>query len=251
MDAISGNARRELVRAVGKRYRTGSRDEKRRILDEFVAVTRWHRKHAIRVLNMASDDGEVRRTPRARVYDVERMLAAATDDRYRVAVLLATEAGLRMGEIRGLQWGDIRDGQLTVRRALDKETGEAVAPKHNKARTIPLSPRLAAELAALPPRGLWVVGRLNGDALGYYALLEAIGTLYDRANVERPPKPVHCLRHTFGTVMAGRGVPLPVLQELMGHAEIGTTRRYIHVGEDQKRAAIAAVWQPRGSKASF
>jgi integrase len=107
-----------------------------------------------------------------------------------------------MCEIRGLQWGDIRDGQLTVRRALDKETGEAVAPKHNKARTIPLWPRLAAELAALPPLGLWVVGRLNGDALGYYSLLEAIGTLYVRANVERPPKPVHCLRHTFGTVMA-------------------------------------------------
>ncbi len=69
MDAISGDARRELVRAVGDRYRAGSREEKRRILDEFVAVTRWHRKHAIRVLNVAGADGEPRRKPRARVYD--------------------------------------------------------------------------------------------------------------------------------------------------------------------------------------
>jgi hypothetical protein len=51
-EAISGEARRELIRAVGERYRGGTREEKRRILDEFVAVTQWHRKHAIRVLNV-------------------------------------------------------------------------------------------------------------------------------------------------------------------------------------------------------
>lgn len=69
MEAISGEARRELVHAVGERYRAGSREEKRRILDEFVAVTRWHRKHAIRVLNVAGADNGPRRKPRARVYD--------------------------------------------------------------------------------------------------------------------------------------------------------------------------------------
>ena len=48
--AISGEARRELVHAVGERYRAGAREEKRRILDECVAVAQWHRKHAIRTL---------------------------------------------------------------------------------------------------------------------------------------------------------------------------------------------------------
>lgn len=43
METISGDARRELVRAVGDRYRAGNREEKRRILDELVAATRWHR----------------------------------------------------------------------------------------------------------------------------------------------------------------------------------------------------------------
>jgi site-specific recombinase XerD len=42
--------------------------------------------------------------------------------------------------------------------------------------------------------------------------------------------------------MAAAGVPLPVLQELMGHADVKTTRRYIHVGEQEKRAAIASAW---------
>lgn len=41
----------ELVGAIVEQYRAGRRDDKRRILDEFVAVTGYHRKHAIHVLN--------------------------------------------------------------------------------------------------------------------------------------------------------------------------------------------------------
>ncbi|MCX5544216.1 IS630 family transposase [Paraburkholderia sp. CNPSo 3076] len=42
--------RRELIEAVGERYRGAGRDSKRQILDEFVRLTGYHRKHAIRVL---------------------------------------------------------------------------------------------------------------------------------------------------------------------------------------------------------
>jgi len=42
--------RQELIAAVGSRYRASSRSERRQILAEFVAVTGYHRKHAIRVL---------------------------------------------------------------------------------------------------------------------------------------------------------------------------------------------------------
>ena len=52
---IDIKARRELVRVVGERYRKGTREEKRRILDEFVAVSGYHRKHAIRLLNSTAE----------------------------------------------------------------------------------------------------------------------------------------------------------------------------------------------------
>jgi integrase len=178
--------------------------------------------------------------------EVEKLLAASDDVRYRVVVLLAAEAGLRVGEIRGLQWTDIKAGQLTVRRALDKLTNESIAPKHNKTRTVPLSPRLAESLEQLSRSGLWVVAEVDGSYVTYDRLSETINALYQRAEVKRPPKPVHCLRHTFGTVMA-KSVPLPVLRDLMGHSDVQTTLRYIDVGEDQKRDAIAAVFG-RGSQ---
>lgn len=47
---VSMAARSELVEAIVERYRLSSRADEQRILDEFVAVTGYHRKHAIRVL---------------------------------------------------------------------------------------------------------------------------------------------------------------------------------------------------------
>ncbi|MCP5044217.1 MAG: transposase, partial [bacterium] len=61
--------RREVLRVVRERYVGKSRSKKSRILDEFVAVTGYHRKHAIRLLNQQED--EVDTPPRVgrRIYD--------------------------------------------------------------------------------------------------------------------------------------------------------------------------------------
>ena len=172
--------------------------------------------------------------------DVEKLLERA-DDVERAIVLLAAEAGLRVGEIRGLQWTDLKGEQITIRRALDRQTDEIIAPKHNKPRTVPMSPRLVSALASLPRLGLWVIAESDGSLADYELLSGCVNALYDRAGVERPKKPMHCLRHTYGTVMARR-VPLPVVQKLMGHSDIATTMRYVDVSEDDKREAVVAVF---------
>lgn len=69
MTAISAAARQELVRAIGERYRGGTADAKRRILDEFVALTGYHRKHAIRVLNGCTGTPVPTKRGRLRLYD--------------------------------------------------------------------------------------------------------------------------------------------------------------------------------------
>jgi hypothetical protein len=69
MSEISTATRQELVQAVSERYRTVSADEKGRILDEFVALTGYHRKHAIRVLNEFTGIPPAARRKRLRLYD--------------------------------------------------------------------------------------------------------------------------------------------------------------------------------------
>ncbi|XUW93438.1 hypothetical protein OH764_33085 (plasmid) [Burkholderia sp. M6-3] len=61
--------RRELTEAVGERYRRSDRNEKREILDEFVQVTGYHRKHAIRVLCRQPQPPRVRPAPQRRYDD--------------------------------------------------------------------------------------------------------------------------------------------------------------------------------------
>ena len=48
---ISKVTKDELIQAISKRYQDATRSEKGRILDEFIKLTHYHRKHAIRVLN--------------------------------------------------------------------------------------------------------------------------------------------------------------------------------------------------------
>lgn len=71
---ISPSTRDELVRAIAERYRAATHDAKLAILDEFVAVTGYHRKHAIRVLNSVAVAADARR-PRLPVYDEAVRLA--------------------------------------------------------------------------------------------------------------------------------------------------------------------------------
>ena len=59
---------KELIEGVGQRYRTSSGKDKPKILEEFVRLTGYHRKHAIRVLNCSVAKPAERR-PRERVYD--------------------------------------------------------------------------------------------------------------------------------------------------------------------------------------
>lgn len=66
---ISMATRQELIHTLGDRYRAASRKAKCRILDEFVAITGYHRKHAVRVLNAKEARGLRIVRARPRLYD--------------------------------------------------------------------------------------------------------------------------------------------------------------------------------------
>lgn len=77
--------RKELIAAIGVRYRVSARAARPKILDEFVGVTGYHRKHAIRVLTREPRSGRQKRS-RDRLYD----------EAVRQALIVLWEAGDRI-----------------------------------------------------------------------------------------------------------------------------------------------------------
>jgi len=68
---MSQGSKRELVEVIRPRYLKATRKEKSSIIDEFIAITRYHRKHAIRLLRKGYAGGKRKRSGRKKKYQGE------------------------------------------------------------------------------------------------------------------------------------------------------------------------------------
>lgn len=174
-----------------------------------------------------------------------RLIDCATrvDPKAHLGVLLGGDAGLRCGEILGLEWKDVdfSKRQLWVRRSDWK--GKVTAPKSDRPRCMPLTVRLADALQAHRHlRGPRVLCRDDGRPLTHAILRSLISRAAARAGLAN--RGIHVLRHTFCSHLAMRGAPARAIQELAGHQHISTTQRYMHLSPAAVQAAIRLLDEP-------
>lgn len=79
----------------------------------------------------------------------------------------------------------------------------------------------------------------TGGRLSRKTVWDALNRYAERAGI-RHVHP-HMLRHSFGTSLADREVPLERIKELMGHASVQTSQIYITVSAEQKRRAVERI----------
>jgi integrase/recombinase XerD len=157
---------------------------------------------------------------------VERETPAALCD--QAVIELAYASGLRISELRHL-----RLEQLHLEAGFVNVVG-----KGNKERVVPVGRTAAAALQRylevgrpklVKPRSTAAVFLTSlGTAFSRAALWKRIKKRVQLAGVERNVTP-HMLRHSFATHLLEHGADLRVIQELLGHASIGTTEVYTHV----------------------
>jgi integrase/recombinase XerC len=153
--------------------------------------------------------------------------------RDRAILELLYASGLRVGELVGLDVGDLDlDGGLV--RALGKGNKERIVPFGSEARRA-----LEAYLAERPRTARGAGGRepalfLNqrGGRLTARSV-HALVSRYAAGLPERRRAHPHTLRHSFATHLLGSGADLRSIQELLGHESLSTTQKYTHVGIEE------------------
>lgn len=146
-------------------------------------------------------------------------------DPFYPAWLLGLCCGLRRGEILGLKWTDIETDELHVRRQhirIDGKTLETPPKSLTSIRDIPLPHGLARQLFSYRGISPYVVNATADQLAG--ALDHALKM------ADLPKISLHGLRHTMAATAASEGIPIKVLQQLMGHAHYSTTADlYAHI----------------------
>jgi integrase len=173
--------------------------------------------------------------------EYERLVEAArqVDLRIELLVLLAGDAGLRRGEIIGLEQTDCdtKRGILFVRRSDWK--GQVTLPKGGRERQVNMTDRLKAALVAHRHlRGERVMWRDDDHEKVTGVLLAKWMRRAQRRAGLKVTGGLHILRHTFCSRLAMAGAPALAIKELAGHTSLTTTMRYMHLSPSAKSAAI-------------
>jgi integrase len=156
-------------------------------------------------------------------------------------VLAAGVTGLRQCELIGLRWRDVDVASQRVRVRNAYVRGEHSTDGKSELstrRSVPMTDRLVVELERWRTRTVFAA---PDDLVFAHPHL---GTPLDRTKVTRrfqgacrraevPVLRFHDLRHTFATHLAASGVPLRVLQEFLGHADLKTTQIYAHYARSE------------------
>ena len=170
--------------------------------------------------------------------------------RDRCATELLYGSGLRLGELLGL---DVA-ASPQARGWIDAEAGEAhVLGKGGKWRTVPVGqPALKALADWLTQRPLWAkderalfVGQ-RGARLTPQALRQRLRQRAVQAGLMAPVHP-HMLRHSFASHLLQSSGDLRAVQELLGHANIGTTQVYTRL-DFQHLAKVYEAAHPRAGQ---
>lgn len=240
------------LQAVGRRYGAAPKTVSPKTVNNALTVLS-------KMLSVAEEQGVIDQARRVRRFKVEvppfdfltfdeaERLVAATEPEWRAAILLGTKAGLRLGEIRALQWSDVDlvRGVIVVRRNFWKDHLNET-PKGGRSRTVDMPASLVEALRAVRHLNTWVFSQPDGAPLSQKQLERPLRKAVRAAGIPRDAGVIgwHDLRHTYGSHLAMRGVPLRTIQELLGHASIEQTMRYAHLSPEVKRDAVKVLDLP-------
>jgi integrase/recombinase XerD len=172
--------------------------------------------------------------------EVERLIQYADSPLHRICILTLYATGMRREELVRLKVEDIDSARMLI---------HVRQGKGRKDRDVMLSPKLLTELriywrAANPkPKTYLFPSQAGSNAdlpMSDKTVWTAVREAATRAGLDKRVHP-HTLRHCFATHLLESGADLRTIQLLMGHADLKTTSRYLHLSERHLRGAASPL----------
>ena len=199
-------------------------------------------------VRLLTDDSHTRRE--FTLDELNRIMAAAerVGAKWKTLFSIGVYTGLRLGDCCTLDWSSINSDRGIIQ-LIPRKTRKYA---HGRPVTIPIHPTLAAVLGekkdgpVLPEIASWYEGE------EHWRISRGLEIIFKDAGIKTsvkiegrryaaPDATFHSLRHTFVSLAANAGVPLPVVQSIVGHSSTAMTRHYYHENEDVLRQAVAAI----------
>lgn len=196
--------------------------------------------------------------------EVDRLYAVATRQgkEWKLLIMIGIYTGLRLGDCCRLTW-DCVNLERGIIQVIPEKTKKHM---HGRPVTIPIHDELLMELQAIRERSTefrdtnsqFPASRYVNPQIAEahmttkWKVDEGLRRIFKSANITmsvrvegRCRKSVvasfHSLRHTFVSLSANAGVPLPVVQSIVGHCSTAMTRHYYHENEEALRKAVSAI----------
>ena len=183
--------------------------------------------------------------------EVDRLLnvypsrGEALDVRNRAIVHLLYASGLRVSELTSLKLGDV-NFETSLLRVVGKGSKERIVPV--AAKTLQLLSyylkNARIELIEQIPLSPWLFVSRRSRKLDRERIWAIIKDAALQAGISKNIHP-HTLRHSFASHLLANGADLRAIQEMLGHADIGTTEIYTHVDRSHL-SALHRKFHPRG-----
>lgn len=153
---------------------------------------------------------------------------------YPVFLFLAY-TGCRRGELIHLEWSDLDFKELTIK----FQNKDHWSTKNRKNRIIPMHDMIYAALAVTEQQEGWVFTRSGGRQLDHHIRDDLLKVCHE-VNITKSIN-IHTFRHSFATHLLSKGADIITVSQLCGHSDIQTTRKYLHLVEDNLKQAITKL----------
>ena len=190
--------------------------------------------------------------------ELKRLLDAAkligrekTDNELYKLIVIGIYTGLRLGDCCRLQWSNINMANGIIQLIPTKTKRHA----HGRPVTIPIHPALATVLDETPfseRSGFILPVAAENYASARWRISHVLEETFKAANItmnvrlegrrhRAPEATFHSLRHTFVSLAANAGVPLHIVQSIVGHESTAMTRHYYHENLAALKNAVNAI----------